>query len=131
MWCHSCRGLGCSECRPASSLSALVGIVAANQPMAPEHLVCPCNTVWASTAPRPICPHHGRSEFMAPIYFGRADFEGLPAKWPSDTEWKREQFPQAAGTPTPADRQAAIAAHQPVTDAWGVEWVPVPRSEVQ
>lgn len=72
--------------------------------------------------------------FQPPIYFGikpRADFEGLPAKWPSDTEWKREQFPQAAGTPTPADRQAAIAAHQPVTDAWGVEWVPVPRSEVQ
>ena len=116
MWCPSCRGLGCSECRPASSLSALVGIVAANQPMAPEHLVCPCNTVWASTAPRPICPHHGRQiesveievpsvastcigGFVAQIYFGitpRADFEGLPAKWPSDTEWKREQFGDGA-----------------------------------
>ena len=119
MWCPSCRGLGCSACRPASSLSALVGIVAANQPMAPEHLVCPCNTVWASTAPRPICPHHGRQvetvrdltplagsyggsgvqrfAFPAPIYFGitpRADFEGLPAKWPSDTAWKRDTFPQ-------------------------------------
>lgn len=90
----------CAMCLTGASLSALVGIAASHQP------------------------------FMAPIYFGRADFEGLPAKWPSDTEWKREQFPQAAG-PTPADRQAAIAAHQPVTDAWGVEWVPVPRSEVQ
>jgi len=70
MWCPSCRGLGCSECRPASSLSALVGIVAANQPERPA--------------------------FQPPIYFGhpRADFEGLPAKWPSDTAWKRDTFPQ-------------------------------------
>jgi len=64
MWCPSCRGLGCSACRPASSLSALVGIVASNQAFQP-----------------PIC------------FVPRADYEGLPAKWPSDTAWKASQFP--------------------------------------
>jgi hypothetical protein len=33
--------------------------------------------------------------FMAPICFvPRADFEGLPKTWPSDTAWKRDTFPQ-------------------------------------
>ncbi len=153
MWCPSCRGLGCSECRPASSLSALVGIVAEPLLCASGHNVrgwmvagcadcqaiacraedCSCSMAWASPTPRPICPTHGVPEptsdkvramyssdradlaagrplemyrlakevaarcFQPPVYFGitpRADFEGLPAKWPSDTAWKRDTFPQ-------------------------------------
>ena len=60
--CPACRGLTCSSCRPASSLSALVGIVASQA-------------------------------YQAPVCFPRSDFEGLPRQWPSDTQWKRQQFP--------------------------------------
>ena len=51
-------------CLTGASLSALVGLAASHPP------------------------------FQPPVYFGRADFEGLPAKWPSDTAWKRDTFPQ-------------------------------------
>ncbi len=84
MWCPSCRGLGCSACRPESSLSALVGIVASNQAD-----LLPGDVVTFKGVDSPVT-------FQPPIYFGhpRADYEGLPAKWPSDTEWKRDTFPQ-------------------------------------
>lgn len=67
------RGL-CAMCWTGASLSALVGLAASH---------CTCGAC-------PSC----RPVFQPPIYFGRPDFEGLPAKWPSDTAWKRDTFPQ-------------------------------------
>jgi len=99
MWCPSCRGLGCSECRPASYTVGRVtierGTTAHTCPQCMRGLPCTVE-VELTVNPSSLSSLIGAA-IKAPIYFGitpRADFEGLPAKWPSDTAWKRDTFPQ-------------------------------------
>jgi len=76
------RGL-CAMCLTSASLSALVGLAASHR----------LDAVSGGEVGK--VTFETRTVFQPPIYFGhpRADFEGLPAKWPSDTAWKASQFP--------------------------------------
>lgn len=68
---------------PVSSLSALVGLAAESSHRRSGSA--------RDLGPAALAPSPSPVGIQPPIYFGRTDFEGLPANWPSDTEWKHIQ----------------------------------------
>jgi len=96
--CPSCRGAlpgGCSTCRPNYTVGRVTierGTTAHTCPQCMRGLPCTVE-VEVTVNPSSLSSLIGAA-IKAPIYFGRGDFEGLPAKWPSDTAWKRDTFPQ-------------------------------------